>query len=105
MRLRSTSVKWDVTLSPDAVRQYRRLRAAGRATLKKAMKDQLREDDATVETKNRFRLRRPSPHADYELRVGALRAFYRVEGNAVRVVLIGKKRGEALLVEGKRFTL
>jgi hypothetical protein len=69
------------------------------------MRDKLREDDATVETKNRFRLRRPSPHADYELRVGFLRAFYRVEGNAVRVVLVGKKRGTALLIEGRRFTL
>lgn len=99
------SVKRSVTLSPDAVRQFRRLRAAERAALKKAMNDQLRDDDAAVETENRFRLRRLSPHADYELRAGVLRAFYRVEGKAVRVVLIGKKRGDVLLIDGRRFTL
>lgn len=74
-------------------------------TLKEALKTQLGDDDATVETKNRFRLRRPSPHADYELRVGDLRAFYRVEETRVRVVIIGKKRGNALRIDGKRFTL
>jgi len=98
-------VKRDVTLSPDAVRQFRRLRASERATLKQVLREQLGEDDATMETKNRFRLRRPSPHADYELRVGALRAFFRVEGNAVRVLLIGKKRGNTILIDGRSFTL
>ena len=98
-------MKRTVTLSPDAARQFRRLRAAERATLREALKAELGDDDATVETKNRFRLRRPSPYADYELRVKALRAFYRVEGQTVRVILIGKKRGGALLIEGKRFTL
>lgn len=97
-------MKRDVTLSPDAVRQFRRLRAADRATLKKAMKDRLGEDDATTETKSRFRLRRPSPRADYELRVEALRAFYRVDGR-VRVAFIGEKRGGTLLIDGRRFIL
>jgi hypothetical protein len=50
-------------------------------------------------------LRRPSPVADYELRVEALRAFYRVEGKVVRVVLIGRKPGDALLIDGKRFRI
>lgn len=94
-----------VTLSPDALGQFRRLRASERATLREALRSLLREDDATVRTKNRFRLRRPSPHADYELRVEPLRAFYRVEGKVVRVVLIGRKRGDALLIDGKRFRI
>jgi hypothetical protein len=98
-------VKRTVTLSPDALRQLRRLRAPERAVLREALRSQLGEEDATVQTKNRFRLRRPSPHADYELRVEALRAFYRVEGQMVRVVLIGKKRGDALMINGKRFRL
>ena len=94
-----------ITLSPDALRQFRRLRAAERATLREALRSQLGEEDATVQTKNRFRLRRPSPHADYELRVEAFRAFYRVEGHMVRVVLIGRKRGDTLLINGRRFRL
>jgi len=98
-------VKRTITLSPDARRQLQRLSADERATLREALETQLRKDDATVPTKNCFRLRRPSLHGDYELRVGRLRAFYRVEGKSVRVVLIGKKHREAVLIDGKRFTL
>ena len=63
-------------LSPDAVRQLRALRAHDRATVKEQMREQLGESDATQETRNRFRLRRPSRFADYELRIGDWRVFY-----------------------------
>jgi mRNA-degrading endonuclease RelE of RelBE toxin-antitoxin system len=98
-------VKRTITLSPDARTQLQRLRAAERAALRQALETQLGKDDATVPTKNRFRLRRPSSLADYELRVGRLRVFYRVEGKIVRVILIGKKHRDAVLIDGKRFTL
>ena len=69
------------------------------------MRRQLAETDATEETHQRFRLRRPSELAEFELRVGNWRAFYRVRGEKVQVVLIGEKRGERLFVDGKRFVL
>ena len=69
------------------------------------MRRQLAETDATEETHQRFRLRRPSELAEFELRVGNWRAFYRVRGEEVQVVLIGGKRGERLFVDGKRFVL
>jgi mRNA-degrading endonuclease RelE of RelBE toxin-antitoxin system len=50
-------------------------------------------------------LRRISPHADYELRVGRFRIFYRIEGRAVLVTLIGEKRGATLIVEGEELKL
>lgn len=49
----------------------------------------LGEDDATVEARNRFRLRRPSEFADFEFRVDDLRVFYRLAADQVQVVLIG----------------
>jgi hypothetical protein len=49
-----------VKLGPEAVRQFKALRAAERSRLKTAIQAALGEDDATVENKNRFRLRRPS---------------------------------------------
>jgi hypothetical protein len=58
-----------------------------------------------METNNRFRLRRPSPRAEYELRVDELRAFYLVDGKTVRVELIGEKRRNALVIDGKKVTL
>lgn len=65
----------------------------------------LGEDDATVEARNRFRLRRPSEFADFEFRVEDLRVFYRVAVDQVQVVLIGEKMGNHLVIDGKRFTL
>ncbi len=61
--------------------------------------------DATQETRNRFRLRRPSPVADYELRIRDWRVFYRVMGDTVQVALIGRKRGNVLVIDGKRFVV
>jgi hypothetical protein len=72
------------------VRQFRALPARARALLKDAMRVQLQQHDAAEETRNRFRLRRPSPYADFEMRVEEWRVFYRLEGEEVRVVLIGR---------------
>jgi hypothetical protein len=57
------------------------------------------------ETRNRFRLRRISEHADYELRIDPWRVFYRVETQTVTVELIGQKKGNVLLIGGKEFKL
>lgn len=65
----------------------------------------LGDDDATVEARNRFRLRRPSEFADFEFRVDDLRVFYRVAVDQVQVALIGRKKGDHLVIDGKRFTL
>ena len=94
-----------VELSPDAVRQLRGLRAHDRGLLKEGIHEQLGESDATQETRNRFRLRRPSRVADYELRVGDWRVFYRVVDDTVQVALIGRKRGNFLIIDRKRFIL
>jgi len=95
----------EVVLSPAAVRQYKRLPAAARSLLRKEMHEKLAVDDPTEENRNRFRLRRVSPHADYELRVDPWRVFYRVQGELVVVELIGRKRGNLLLIDGKEFEL
>jgi hypothetical protein len=69
------------------------------------MMTQLANADATIGTRNRFRLRRPSPFADFELRVDPWRIFYRVIGAEVRVAMIGRKRGNVVIVGGRRFVL
>jgi mRNA-degrading endonuclease RelE of RelBE toxin-antitoxin system len=94
-----------IVLSPDSFRQFKKLNARDRSRLREALLASLSEDDATVETQHRFHLRRPSEYADFELRVADMRVFYRVAGNEVRVVLIGRKKGSHLLVDGRRFTL
>jgi ParE toxin of type II toxin-antitoxin system, parDE len=94
-----------VKLGPEAVRQFKALRAAERSRLKTAMQAALGEDDATVENKNRFRLRRPSGQVEFEFRDGDLRVFYRIEGAQVLVDAIGRKRRNQLLIGGRKVIL
>src|SRR5438552_1299489 len=94
-----------VQLSPDAVRQLGRLRAADRSKLKEQIRLRLQDDDAAVENRNRFRLRRPVGEAVFELRVDPWRVFYRVDGSEVFVLLIGKKVREAVIIDGQRYVL
>jgi mRNA-degrading endonuclease RelE of RelBE toxin-antitoxin system len=94
-----------LVFSPAAVRQFKRLPAAARSLLKDTLREQLSEQDSTEETRNRFRLRRISEFADYELRVDAWRIFYRVQGEVVTIELIGQKKGNVLLIGRKEFKL
>jgi hypothetical protein len=60
----------------------------------------------TATTRNKFRLRRASRYADYELRLQDLRVLYRVgPDDRVTVTIIGRKVGNQLIVEGKAFAL
>jgi mRNA-degrading endonuclease RelE of RelBE toxin-antitoxin system len=94
-----------VKLGPDAVRQFKALGAGERSRLKAAVQAALGDDDATVENKNRFRLRRPSGQFEFEFRDGDLRVFYRIEDDRVLVDAIGRKRGSQLLIDGRKVTL
>jgi mRNA-degrading endonuclease RelE of RelBE toxin-antitoxin system len=95
----------EILFSPAAVRQFKRLPAAARKLIKEIIRERLSEQDPTEETRNRFRLRRISEHADYELRIDPWRVFYRVEAQTVTVELIGEKKGNLLLIGGKEFKL
>ena len=95
----------EVVFSPAGTRQFKRLPAASRSLLKSHITELLAREDPTIENRNRFRLRRPSPHADFELRVDPWRVFYRVEEKLVMVELIGEKRGNRLFILGKEFKL
>ncbi len=97
--------KRTVSLGPAAVGQFKALSATQRSRLKTAMQAALGDDDATVENKNRFRLRRLSGPSEFEFRDGDLRAFYRVEHDQVLVDAIGRKRGNQLFIAGIRVTL
>ena len=94
-----------VIFAPDAAGQFKRFGAADRSRLKEAIRASLAEDDATTASRNRFALRRPSEHPSFELKAGELRVFYRVVGSEVRITLIGRKKGNQLFIDGKRFTL
>ena len=94
-----------VVLSDTAVRLFRALPKAQRLAIKDGIRLHLQENDPAEESRNKFRLRRPSGHADYELRLGDVRVFYRIREETVEVVLIGEKRGNRLLIGSEEFEL
>ena len=67
----------------------------------------LMDNDPSAVTRNKFQLKRPSDHAERELRLDNWRVFYTVmdKGSLVIVNLIGEKRGSTLLIAGEEFEL
>lgn len=94
-----------VFFTADALRQFKRLPKVARALVKETIGKQLIAADPAATTRNKFRLRRVSEHADFELRAEPWRVFYRIERDRVLITLVGEKRGAELFVEGKEVKL
>jgi mRNA-degrading endonuclease RelE of RelBE toxin-antitoxin system len=90
-----------ITITEDAERQFRSLPAREQRILEAAIQSRL-EHEPTKPTKAIKRLR-PSLFADFELRVGDLRVLYNVDEGEVVVILVGRKAGNKLVVEGEEF--
>jgi mRNA-degrading endonuclease RelE of RelBE toxin-antitoxin system len=90
-----------ITITADADRQFRSLPAREQRILEAAIQSRLQHQPATP-TKATKRLR-PNPLAEFELRAGDLRALYNVEGDEVVILIVGRKVGNKLIVEGEEF--
>ena len=90
-----------ITITADANRQFRSLAAHEQRVLAAAINARLKVRP-TIPTRAIKRLR-PNPFADYELRTGDLRALYTVEDDEVAILLVGRKAGNRLIVEGEEF--
>jgi len=69
------------------------------------MQAALGDDDATSVSKNRFRLRGPVQQFEFEFRDNNLRVFYRVADDQVLVDAIGHKKGNRLIIGGRKVSL
>ena len=90
-----------VTITDDADRQYSSLPVREQRILEAAIQSRL-EHEPTKPTKAIKRLR-ANPFAEFELRAGDLRALYNVEGDEVVILIVGRKVGNKLIVEGEEF--
>lgn len=90
-----------ITITEEADRQLRSLPAREQRILEAAIQSRL-EHEPTRPTKAIKRLR-PNPLAEFELRAGELRALYNVEGDEVVILIVGRKVGNKLIVEGEEF--
>ncbi|MFP4102959.1 type II toxin-antitoxin system RelE family toxin [Coleofasciculus sp.] len=86
--------------------QLRYLSARERSLVFESIEEQLGYEPLR-ETRNR-KLLRPNPIAPWELRIGNLRVFYEVviqESDVVRVLAVGRKEGNLLIIAGKEVKL
>jgi mRNA-degrading endonuclease RelE of RelBE toxin-antitoxin system len=92
---------FEITITEDAEAQLKSLPARERRTLETAISKRLR-DQPTTATKS-IKLLRPNPFAKFELRVNDLRVLYNVEERDVVLLVVGRKVGNKLIVEGQEF--
>lgn len=90
-----------ITITEDAETQMQSLSIREQRVLESAIVARLTGQPATP-TRAIKRLR-PNPLAEYELRVGDLRVLYNVEGNEVVLLVVGRKEGNKLIVQGEEF--
>jgi mRNA-degrading endonuclease RelE of RelBE toxin-antitoxin system len=90
-----------ISITDDAERQLRWLPARDQRILEAAILSRL-EHQPTTPTKAIKRLR-PNLFVDFELRAGDLRALYNVDEGEVVVLVVGRKVGNKLIVEGEDF--
>jgi mRNA-degrading endonuclease RelE of RelBE toxin-antitoxin system len=90
-----------MTIMEDALRQFRSLPTRDQRIPEAAILSRL-EHQPTTPTKAIKRLR-ANPLAEFELRAGDLRALYNVEEREVVVLIVGRKSGNKLIVEGQEF--
>ena len=90
-----------IAITEDGDRQLRALPARDQRILEAAIVSRLVHQPTKL-SKAIKRLR-SNPLAEFELRVGNLRVLYNVEGKEVVILVVGRKVGNKLIVEGEEF--
>lgn len=102
----NAEARQQISADGGAVRQLKRLRTYDQRAVLDGVQGHLVEAEPDEATRNKFRLRRSSEFADYELRIGDLRVFYRIEASGeIVITVIGIKKGNTLVVEGEQFEI
>jgi mRNA-degrading endonuclease RelE of RelBE toxin-antitoxin system len=99
-------VPYTVEFAESVEDNFRALSARDRTTVLSGIDRQLL-NEPLKETRHRKPLR-PNPIAPWELRVGQFRVFYEVvgrEGGVVRILAVGRKRRNMLVIGDKEILL
>ncbi len=94
-------MNFEIVITEDAERQLRSLTAREQRMVEDAVFTKL-ETQPTKATRA-IKPLRPNSFAQFELRASHLRVLYNVEGSSVVVLLVGRKVGNKLVVEGEEF--
>jgi len=90
-----------------AVQALAGMKKADRKFVLDGIETHLSVNDPAEVSRNKFPLKRPSEHAEWELRLDSWRVFYTImdDGSLVIVNLIGEKRNNKLFIGGEEFEL
>ncbi|MEA2811103.1 MAG: mRNA interferase RelE/StbE [Rhodospirillaceae bacterium] len=83
-------MRHEIVLSPEAIDDFRRLRASIRSSVRDAIETHLRQQP-TRSSRSRIKRLRGVERPQYRLRVGDVRIFYDVTGSTVEVLAIVAK--------------
>lgn len=98
---RQRLMSFRISITEDADRQFRSLSAREQRNLAAAIQSRL-EYEPTKPT-NAIKRLRSNPLAEFEMRAGDLRALYNIEADEVVILIVGRKVGDQLIVEGEEF--
>jgi mRNA-degrading endonuclease RelE of RelBE toxin-antitoxin system len=91
-------MRFEIVLAPEAVGDFRSLRANIRSTVRDALETHLRHDP-TKTSRSRIKRLRGLARPQYRLRVGEIRIFYDVSAETVEVLAIVPKSEAAKWLE------
>ena len=90
---------FEIVLAPEAVDDFRNLRASERATVRTALETHLKREPTKV-SRSRIKRLRGLDRPQYRLRVGNIRVFYDVSGSTVEVLaIIAKSESDKWLAQ------
>ena len=78
---------FEIVLAPEAVDDFRNLRASEWATVRTALETHLKREPTKV-SRSRIKRLRGLDRPQYRLRVGGIRVFYDVSGSTVEILAI-----------------
>src|SRR5262245_13840853 len=83
-------MRFGIVLAPEAIEDFRRLKANVRSTIRDALETHLRYEPMKT-SRSRIKRLRGLARPQYRLRVGEVRVFYDVSGECVEVLAIVPK--------------
>ena len=92
-------MRFEILLAPEAVEDFRKLKAGERAAVKKALETHLRREP-TKTSRSRIKRLRGIARPQYRLRVKEVRVFYDVSSSTVEVLaIVPKPEAESWLAQ------
>jgi mRNA interferase RelE/StbE len=91
-------MRFEVILAPEAVEDFRALKASVRSTVRDALETHLRHEPMKT-SRSRIKRLRGLARPQYRLRIGEIRVFYDVSAEAVEVLAIVPKSEVAKWLE------